>query len=167
MSLGGGKGQTSMISAVNNAVENGIVTVVSAGNSGPSWGNVIGSPGDADNVITVAASSRVDNVTYYSSMGGNSYTNFTTKPDITARGGSPEENRVFSADTNDNDQISSCPCGVGCVENYFDEEGYLNDLKKAYGTSMAAPAVAGAVNLLIDAMGGVKNWNFTGEEAKK
>ncbi|HUW90403.1 MAG TPA: S8 family serine peptidase, partial [Candidatus Nanopelagicaceae bacterium] len=69
LSLGGGAGDTAFINAVNNAVENGIVTVVSAGNDGPG-GNNIGSPGDADNVITVAAMNIYDEVTDYSSQGG-------------------------------------------------------------------------------------------------
>ena len=69
------------------AVNNGIVTVVSAGNAG-GIGNNVGSPGDADNVITVAAMSNADRVTDYSSSGGSSYTGNTQKPDIIAPGGS-------------------------------------------------------------------------------
>ena len=65
VSLGGDSGQVSMINAVNNAVNNGIVTVVAAGNDGAPGDNV-GSPGDADNVITVAATNINDNITEYS-----------------------------------------------------------------------------------------------------
>jgi len=155
MSLGGGPGQTSMINAVNNAVDNGIVTVVAAGNDG-GGGNNIGSPGDADNVITVTAMSDADNVTSYSSSGGSSYTGFTTKPDIMAPGGSYYNFSMFSTDTNDNDAGGEYPT-----------DGFLNDLAPMLGTSMATPAVAGATNLLIEAMGGHQNWNYTGTEAKR
>jgi subtilisin family serine protease len=155
LSLGGDSSNTAMINAVNNAVENGIVTVVSAGNDGPG-GNNVGSPGDADNVITVAAMSINDEITDYSSQGGLSFTGNTVKPDITAPGGSFNNLQMFSADTNDNDG-----------ENIYPVEGYANDLQGAQGTSVSAPAVAGASNLLIEAMGGHQNWNYTATEAKR
>ena len=155
MSLGGASGIASVINAVNNAVENGIVTVVAAGNSGP-YGNNIGSPGDADNVITVAAMSNADKVTSYSSAGGPSFTGYTNKPDIMAPGGSSSYNfSLFSADSNDND-----------AEGEWVDQ-YSNDLFPAQGTSMATPAVAGAANLVIQAMGGRPKWSFTATEAKR
>jgi hypothetical protein len=155
MSLGGGPGEASLINAVNNAVNNGIVTVVSAGNDGAP-GNNIGSPGDADNVITVAALSNSDNITEYSSSGGLSFTGNTIKPDITGPGGSDYNYSIFSVDSNDNDASGQYPV-----------DGYNNDLAPALGTSMSTPAVAGAANLLIEAMGGRPNWNYTAEEAKR
>jgi len=154
LSLGGSSGQLGMITAVNNAVENGIVTVVSAGNSGPG-GNNVGSPGDADNVITVAAMNIYDETTDYSSQGGLSYTGNTVKPDITAPGGSLYDVQMFSTDTNDND-----------AEGAYPTDGYANDMAGMQGTSMSAPAVAGASNLLIEAMGGHQSWSYTGTEAK-
>jgi len=156
LSLGGPGGSTSMINAVNNAVENGIVTVVAAGNSGGSPTNQIGSPGDADNVITVAAMSVYDSITDYSSSGGDSYTGATMKPDITAPGGSYYNLTTCSTDTNDND-----------AETEYPTDNNLNDMFPAVGTSMACPAVAGASNLMIGAMGGRPNWNYTATEAKR
>jgi len=154
LSLGGDPGQTSFIAAVNNAVDEGIVTVVSAGNEG-SGGNNIGSPGDADNVITVAANNVHDNITYYSSQGGSSYTSNTIKPDITAPGGSFFDLQMFSADTGDNDNH-------GEYSDWFED-----DLFGTQGTSMSTPAVAGACNLLIEAMGGHESWEYTAIEAKR
>ncbi len=145
-------GHTSIINAVNNAVANGIVTVVAAGNEG-GIGNNIGSPGDADKVITVAAMNYEDRVTDYSSAGRTSYSGQTIKPDIMAPGGSYNSLTIFSTDTNDQDA------------NGISTDIYLNDTYPAVGTSMATPAVAGATNLLIEAMGGYSNWNYTEEEA--
>lgn len=162
LSLGSESSDVGMINAVNSAVDNGIVTVVSAGNSGP--GDNIGSPGDADNVITVAAMNVDDQITDYSSQGGNSYTGNTIKPDITAPGGSFYNLQMFSTDTNDNDAF---PAPIPNPAIAYPTDGYTDDMDGAQGTSMSAPAVAGASNLLIEAMGGHENWNYTATEAKR
>ena len=155
ISLGWDSSQTSIINACNYAVQNGIVVVVAGGNDG-SGGYQITSPGDADKVITVAANNVKDEITEYSGEGGLSYTGATTKPDITAPGGSSSILQIFSTDTDDND-----------AEGIFYNDWFEDDLAGMQGTSMATPAVAGATNLLIEAMGGYNNWNYTEKEALK
>lgn len=163
LSLGSESSDVGLINAVNTAVDEGIVTVASAGNSGPGT-NYIGSPGDADNVITVAAMNVNDQITDYSSQGGYSYTSATIKPDITAPGGSFYNLQMFSTDTNDNDAFPAFDPNPAIA---YPTDAYANDMQGAQGTSMSAPAVAGASNLLIEAMGGHESWGYTATEAKR
>ena len=85
MSLGGpGNPDDAMSEAVDNAVDNGVFTTISAGNSG-SNNYTIGSPGCARKVITIGASDNNDNIASFSSRGPNLLT-YGIKPDITAPG---------------------------------------------------------------------------------
>jgi subtilisin family serine protease len=139
-------------SAVVNLVNSGVTTVVAAGNQ-YSGANNIFPPGDVDEVITVAAMNQFDSITAYSSQGGTSrYTGKTIKPDITAPGGSFYAAPLFSVDTNHNDAL-----------RWIDVR--LNDSTSMQGTSQATPIVSGAADLVIQAMGGFSNWQWTRSQA--
>ncbi len=110
--------------AANNAVDNGIVVVIAAGNEGPGK-YTIGSPGAAEKAITVAAMADVGengfNLTDFSSRGPTA--DDRIKPDISAPGyyiTAPEANTTSSYITYS-------------------------------GTSMATPFTAGTVALMLDA----------------
>jgi len=110
--------------AVNNAVNSGLVVVVAAGNAGPAT-YTIGSPGAAENAITVAAMSDIGekgfSLAYFSSRG---YTaDGRIKPDIAAPGY----------------YITAAQANTGT--------GYIT----YSGTSMATPFVSGTVALMLDA----------------
>ncbi len=85
MSLGGSGAPDSPISeAANNAMAAGVVVVVAAGNSGSAY-STIGSPGNAEKVLTVGASDNNGDIAGFSSRGpiqGKSY----VKPELVAPG---------------------------------------------------------------------------------
>ncbi|WP_100656543.1 S8 family peptidase [Alteromonas flava] len=86
MSLGGGGDATDPLSqATDAAVDAGIVVVVAAGNGG-SYGDVGStSPASARNAITVASSTKSDELSYFSSK-GEMLASGVLKPEITAPG---------------------------------------------------------------------------------
>ena len=153
MSLGFGSEQVSVDSALVNLVNSGVASVVAAGNSG-SGGNYIYTPGSVDEVTTVAAINQFDNIASYSSQGGTSHsTGNTVKPDIAAPGGSFFGVPLFSADSNTND-----------AGGWFSEIQF-NDSAPMQGTSMATPIVAGAEQIIVQAMGGYNAWSYTRGQA--
>lgn len=110
--------------AANNAVDNGIVVVVAAGNEGSSK-YTIGSPSAAEKAITVAAMADVGelgfNLAYFSSRGPTA--DERIKPDISAPGWditAPKANTT-------------------------------NSYVAKSGTSMATPFTAGTISLMLDA----------------
>jgi subtilisin family serine protease len=153
MSLGFTSEVTSVDAAVLNLVNSGVSTIVAAGNSG-SGANNIYTPGSVDEVLTVAAMNQFDGVTSYSSQGGTSrYNGVTLKPDVTAPGGSFFAVPLFSADSNYND-----------AEGGF-SDAVANDAAPMQGTSMATPIVAGAAQVIVEALGGSSAWNYTRNQA--
>jgi hypothetical protein len=153
MSLGFGAEVGFINNAVVNLVKSGITTVVSAGNSG-AGDNFVHTPGSVDEAITVAATNQFDNIVDYSSQGGTSnYKGKTTKPDIAAPGGSFFAVPLLSADSNDNE-----------AEGMWTEV-CVNDSALMQGTSMSAPVVAGAANIIVQALGGFSSWQWTRSQA--
>jgi subtilisin family serine protease len=153
MSLGFESEVPAVDTAILNLVNSGITTVVSAGNSGYG-GNYIFTPGSVDEAITVAATNQFDNVADYSSQGGISrYAGRTVKPDIAAPGGSFFAVPLSSADSNDWDADAMWSDVVS------------NDSALMQGTSMSAPVVSGAASLVMQALGGFSNWQWTRAQA--
>ncbi|MEM2291653.1 MAG: S8 family serine peptidase [Nitrososphaerota archaeon] len=109
------------IKAVDTMVENGIIPVIAAGNSGPSPGS-INSPGCADSALTVGAYDPFTGlVADFSSRGPTPWG--TIKPDVVAPGVN-----IYSG------------C-LGVLDPVGD--GLYNHFSVLSGTSMATPHVAG------------------------
>jgi subtilisin family serine protease len=137
-------GQSPLCRSVNDLVRNGVVVVVSAGNSGAAGtltggsGDVSGQlstitdPGNASEAITVGSTHRLAphtfGVSYTSSKGPT--LDGRLKPDLVAPG-----ERITSAATG-----AMCD-GVKPLQGKPDAAMYIEDS----GTSMAAPHVSGAI----------------------
>lgn len=147
MSLGGNGNPDDPVSAsVDNAVEAGVVAVISAGNSGPSE-RTIGSPGTARKAITIGATDKNDKIASFSSRGPvvwvveKNKTNVLIKPDVVAPG------------------VSICAAEW---DSAWSNKKCLDDKHIAIsGTSMAAPHVSGLVALIKQ-----KNPDWTPDEIK-
>ncbi len=159
MSLGGGYDST-LETAVSNAVGAGVVTVVAAGNDGAGQNYAgTGSPSANPYAVTVAAVGALNNITDYSSQGGASQTDSSvTKPDLAAPGGG-QVLMIYSADTTYHDDLSNYVTWLWWIYEDVDWADEININNYGYddsmgiqGTSMATPHVSGVAALLIDAL---------------
>lgn len=126
-SRGSSDGSDALSTMCNAVVDLGKIMVVAAGNSGPRQAT-IGSPGAADKVITVGASTDQDSVARFSSRGPTA--DGRVKPDLVAPG-----SKIVAA--------RAAGTSVGQIV----DDHYTG----ASGTSMSTPHVAGLCALMLRA----------------
>lgn len=155
---------TSVASLVEDLVESGFVCVAAAGNEygENNWaGGLTNIPGSVDKVLSVGAIDNRNHISSYSSGGGPSWQDGIMKPDCVAPGGefstrTDDYLPLIAADSNDKDYLPTDP-------EYPDR--ISDDLDHRAGTSFSCAYVSGATQLIIEALGGHKNWNYTEEES--
>jgi len=141
MSLGGPHSQY-LNDAINNTISRGVIVVVAAGNSGPSYGT-IKCPGDNPNVITVGAVDKNDVIASFSSRGPN--VDNSIKPDVSNVGVS-----VWSADASSSGYVSmsgtsmATPMTTGTVALMLQKNPSLTPAQVKYILQRTAKPLGGA-----------------------
>jgi subtilisin family serine protease len=117
----------SVSQAIDNAVDNGVIAVIAAGNDGP-YPASIGSPGTARKALTVGATTKDDEIADFSSRGPVVWEGGSMiKPDVVAPG----------VDI----------CAAQWEDAWEDRQCFDNEHTAISGTSMATPHVAGLTAL--------------------
>jgi len=155
MSLGLDSGISATLdTAIGTLAQNGILSVVAAGNSG--GGIAFASPATAKEAITVGALNRFGEVAFYS-QGGRSLSSGLIKPDVLAPGGSIVINHQQIGQT-------SYQSGLGLVvaadSNYAAINQSPDDVIGYMGTSMASPHIAGLASLISSIIQDVDGWDW-------
>ena len=155
MSLGGyvwpPDGNDPLSRTADAAVEQGVVVIAAAGNSGGIF--TVGSPALGKNVISVGATTKEDTIAAYSSKGPS--WDFRLKPEISAPGGD-----IIMSNPADEGIVSlNVPGSV--IDTWYPERRLGKYHIALSGTSMACPHAAGLSALLLQ-----KNPDWTPKEVK-